>query len=273
MRKKITYQPFLVDGTVDGSKDIIDSFRRLAIPVHLAVHDVKQRYRRSRLGPIWFLLNNIIFVGVLGILYAQIFKVSAAEYLSYLMVGIIIWQFVSTSMTEGTHCFIEARNFIQQTTLPLSIHCQRQVIRNLIILAHSLPLLLVAPIIANGSIPAESLTLPISLGLSYLNAVWISIVFGLIGARYRDFLPLVQNFVTLAFFFTPIMWMPHLLSERAAFVELNPFYHFISIFRDPLLYGNIPLKSFTIVVLITTIGLTMANILMKRFKHRVAYCV
>ena len=53
-------------------KDILTGMCSLRIWGTLGWHDIKQRYRRSVLGPFWFTLSTAIMVGVLGALYSSI---------------------------------------------------------------------------------------------------------------------------------------------------------------------------------------------------------
>ncbi|HTF93873.1 MAG TPA: hypothetical protein VK632_12545, partial [Verrucomicrobiae bacterium] len=41
----------------------------------LGWNDIKQRYRRSVLGPFWITLSMGIFIMVLGVIYSRIFKI------------------------------------------------------------------------------------------------------------------------------------------------------------------------------------------------------
>src|SRR4029450_12766659 len=56
----------------------------------------------------------------------------------FLTVGLVIWNFVSTVITDGCQTFLSARNIITQVRMPYSVHTCRTVCRNLIILAHNM---------------------------------------------------------------------------------------------------------------------------------------
>ena len=80
-----------------------------------------------------------------------------------------------------------------------------------------------------------------------INGLWVTLLFGIIATRFRDIPPVVSSFMQLFFTMTPIIWTPDLLAggepgstkyvvEQLA--KLNPFYHFIEIFRAPLVGGG-----------------------------------
>lgn len=54
-----------------------------------------------------------------------------------------------------------------------------------------------------------------ALFLIAINAVWVSLVFGILSTRYRDISPLLGSIVQLLFFMTPIIWTEQTLVARA----------------------------------------------------------
>ena len=238
-----------------------------------AMHDIKQRYRRSIIGPFWYLLNNIIFISVLGVLYAQLFKQELNVFIPYMAVGYVTWQFMAASIAEGANVMVDASSLIKQVNIPISNHALRVVFRNFIIFLHNVPLLLVVPILMGMQLGWELMLLPFSFFILFVNGCWVCIVLGLLGARFRDVQPIMQNFVTIAFFFTPILWHADILADRAIFVNLNPLYHFVELVRMPLL-GEMP-KPVTLIVTfgISVAGIVTANVSISRFRTHLAYWV
>ena len=66
-----------------------------------------------------------------------------------------------------------------------------------------------------------------------------ALTLGIIGARFRDFPPIVEAIVPLMFFITPVLWFTSALGERAYFANFNPFTHLIAVVREPML-GQVP---------------------------------
>src|ERR1700753_563438 len=61
----------------------------------LGMNDIRQRYRRSRLGQFWITLAMATTIVSLGFLYAFLFKQTLAEYLPYLGVSFVVWGLIS----------------------------------------------------------------------------------------------------------------------------------------------------------------------------------
>jgi len=237
----------------------------------LGMHDIKQRYRRSIIGPFWFTLSTAIMVGVLGALYSTLLKQDIKQYLPFLAIGLVVWQFISATATEACTVFISSGYLIKQIKLPLTVHVCRQVWRNFVIFLHSLPVVIIALIIFGKWPNIEILFLPIGLFILLLNALWITIVLGVLCARYRDILPIVGNFIQIAFFFTPVMWSPDILQKKAWIADYNPLYHLIELIRAPVLGDQIQSISWIVSVGMLIIGFVLAQLLMTKFRNRVVY--
>ena len=239
----------------------------------LGWQDIRQRYRRSVLGPFWLTLSMGALVGALGMLYGMLFKVEIAAYVPHLALGFIVWALISGVITDGCGVFINAESIIKQVGLPLSVHVYRLLWRNLLILFHNAAVFVVVAAIF-GVWPgwAGLLVLP-GLVLLCLNGIWVGLLLGIISARFRDVPPIVASIVRICFFVTPIIWMPELVPQRAMVLDINPFYHLVEVVRAPLL-GELPGLSSWIAVLSMTIGgWVLAFAFFRRYRWRIAYWV
>lgn len=254
-----------------GASDIATGLGAAHVWLALGWHDIRQRYRRSVLGPFWFTISTLIMVGVLGILYSSILGQDIHEYLPYLGTGLVVWQFISTCAIEGANTLIGAGYIIKQIRMPISVHVARMTWRNFIIMMHSLPVVF-AFLIAFGHRPGLEILLIIpGLLIVLANATWIGLVLAIVCARYRDILPIIGNIIQVAFFFTPVMWVVDLLKERRWIAELNPFYHLIQVIRAPTIGSTIELSSWIWAVSMAVIGFGIAQYLMTRTRNRIPY--
>jgi ABC-2 type transport system permease protein/lipopolysaccharide transport system permease protein len=74
----------------------------------------------------------------MGFIYAHLFHTDTRSYMPYLTMGLIVWQLISTLVTEGCQAFLASGPVIQQVPIPFSIHAYRVVYRNFIVFAHNL---------------------------------------------------------------------------------------------------------------------------------------
>lgn len=255
----------------NSSNDIYSGVCSYHVWGALGWHDIKQRYRRSVLGPFWFTITTILMVGVLGYLYSELLQQDIRVYLPYLGIGLVLWTYISTCINEGCNSFIGYSNLIKQIKMPLTVHVCRVVWRNFIILIHSLPVLILLVYILGFDINLQIFLVVLGLFVLLLQGVWVGVVLGILCARYRDVLPIVSNAVQIAFFLTPVMWSPDLLKSRAWVADYNPIYHMVELVRAPLLGRTVLIESWIWAFVILFFGLLLAQSLMQRYRNRIAY--
>jgi lipopolysaccharide transport system permease protein len=216
--------------------DLIESARLWRLSLTLGWFDIRLRYRGSMLGPFWLTISTAVMVVALGILYSQLLHIDTHEYLPYLAISLVLWNVLSTVIGEACTSFTAAEGMIRSIRLPYSIHAVRVVVRNIIILAHNVIVVIAVyawfnvwpGLAALGAIPG--------LLLWILDGLAICLLLGPVGARFRDIPPIVGSVVQIAFFISPILWKPELLQGRAGrLLSLNPFYTMLEILRSPLL--------------------------------------
>lgn len=257
----------------DGLSDVFASFKNIRLPIFLAYSDIRQRYRRSSLGPFWITISMGVTIGCIGVIFGNIFKAPISEFLPFLSVGLILWGFMSAVLTEATTVFPAAEGIIRQLPIPLFAHVERMVMRNVYILAHNLVVLPVVFLCVQKPISLISLLAIPGFILVLLNLTWMALILSILCARFRDLTQIVSSFLQIFFYITPIIWLPSLLPTRASMMVLepNPFFHLLSIVREPLL-GNLPTPSNWIFSIVMSIfGSFISLIFFNIYRKRIAY--
>lgn len=253
--------------------DIVEGGRLYWLWSRLAYHDIKIRYRGSLIGPFWLTLSTAIMACMMGVLYAKLFNVDVRNYLPFVTIGLIIWQFISATVNESCMTFVTVSAEIQQVRLPFSSHVFRLVYRNILVLGHNIIILLIVLIVFPPQITAVLLTLIPALIIVMINAVWLSCLLGLLGARYRDLPPIISNFLQVLFFVTPIFWRPESLGRYLAMARYNPLNAAVDIVRAPLLGTWPDSASWPMMLGLTVFGCSVTFLLFARFRGRIAYWV
>ncbi len=253
--------------------DIVNGARLYVLWSHLAFHDIRQRFRRSVLGPFWLTLSMGILVATLGFVFSTLFQQDVAKTLPYIATGLIFWGLLTNCINEGTTVFIAAASDIRNLPMPLSVHFYRMMARNVMIWGFNMAIYLIV-VVWFGLVPGWNILWFIpSFILFLINTAWISLAVGVLSTRYRDIPQVIANVLQVIFFLTPIFWSPETLPNRPAFVILNPFYHLIEIVRAPLL-GEMPSQpSWVLCIGMAAAGLGFNAWLYRRAHARIAYWV
>lgn len=238
---------------------------------YLGWHDIRQRYRRSLLGPFWLTLSTAIFVGAIGFLYAKFFGQALARFLPFVAIGFIVWVMIQTSLNEACTVFIEAESVIKQIRMPFSAHVSRMLCRNAVIFLHNFAIVPVVMLVAGVTPGWALLVLPVSLALLAWNCFWAALLLATVCTRFRDIPPIVSSLLQLVFFVSPVIWLPEILGNRGWVATFNPVHHFMEMFRAPVLDGRVPLASFGVALAIALAGSALALAVFTRFRHRLAY--
>lgn len=253
--------------------DISAAVRRYPLVGMLGWQDVKQRYRRSALGPFWLTISMGVMIATIGIVFGNIFNAPMAEFLPFLTVGMIVWTFMSSVIAEGCLGFVAAEGVIKQLPLPLFIHVLRVVWRNFLILAHNIVIFPLVLIAVGKPIGIEAFLGIPALLLVCINLAWVVLILAVLCARYRDLPQMVNSLLQVVFYLTPIMWLPTLLPQRTASYLLvwNPLYHLIDIVRAPLLTADASVLSWEVSLGLAVAGWAIALAVYGRYKTRIAF--
>ena len=236
-------------------------------------HDIRNRYRRSYVGPLWTTFSIAFFVAALGMLYASLFGRPIETYIPHLTLGIVGWSFLSGIVVGSCNAFTEAENFIKGINQPLTTYIYRVIWRYIVTFAYHF--VIVVAVLLVFRIPVGPATLLVTVGAAVIliNSIWVGMVMAIAAARYRDLFEIVSNLMRIAFFLTPVIWMPDMLGARSVYLEFNPFHHFLELFRAPLLGQAPQLLNWAVTLGAALVGWPVAIIMLARTRDRIPYWV
>lgn len=254
-------------------KDIKEGVLSVHIWPTLAWQEIKQRYRRSVLGPLWLTISTGAMVGGMGPLYGHLLGQSIGGYFAYLAIGFVVWILIATLINEACMVFIQAEPYIKQIRLPFTVHVARFVWRNLIIFAHNLLIVAIVLLFYPPKWNWQMLLVPVGVLMVVVNGLWLGLLLGLLCARFRDIPQVVGSLVQVAFFLTPVMWKASMLGRHEWAVAWNPLNYFLEIVREPLLGHSLRWTTWEAVAVITFAGSVITLALFARYRARIAYWV
>jgi ABC-type polysaccharide/polyol phosphate export permease len=254
-------------------RDLLDGSRKPWMWNALALQDIRLRYRGSLLGPFWLTISTLVMVVAMGVIYPLLFHMEVRSYVPYLAVGLIVWQLLSSLINEGCDTFLREQSVIQQVPVPFSVHAFRCVCRNFLVLAHNLVIVPIGMLALGLSVSWATLAVIPGFALIAVNGIWISLLLGMVSARFRDVPPIVASFMQVLFFLTPVMWPVEAVSHSHPIVNLNPFFAAIDVVRAPLLGVPTAPTSWPILLLLTILGSALGFLFFARFRTRIAYWI
>lgn len=245
--------------------------------LHLALADVRAKYRRSALGLAWALIQPLALTLLLTFVMGHIFHSQLGEYAPFIYSGLIFWEFIVSSIVSGCNSFVNAEGYIKQFAHPLLIYTLRCVIPCMINLGCAFI----------GMILWVLFWKPSNFGLSWLVLIpafpllflftWpLATITAFIGTRFRDFSQLIVIMLQAVYYVSPIFFLPTLfINAKIGFLlEYNPIYHLLNLFRIPLLQGQYPaMGDYLYVIMTSAILWFFAWWMIDRNEHKVIFYI
>jgi len=257
-----------------AAQDLREGFILWPLSWALAVADIRLRYRGSTLGPFWLTLSTGVMIGSMGFLYADLFHTDIHKYLPYLAVSIILWNFLSSLVSDACACFTGAEGLIKGTRMPLTVHALRSVFRDMIVFGHNIIVIVLVFVFLGVHVTPYVLLAVPGLLLWLVNGFALAFLFGAFCARFRDVPQIILSLMQIAFFVTPVIWNANILSTHPGaltLIRLNPFYYVMEIVRAPLLGTDLSFSMVAKALIVTAVLVLVSAFAFARTRGRLAY--
>lgn len=210
---------------------------------HLAMSDLRTRFRRSFFGILWAILQPLGLTILISVVFGRLFDQDVTNYAPYVLSGIIVWEYLSSTTISGSVALVQADSYIKQTRHPLAIYTLRVALANLVVMAIS----------AIGLIGWVTIASPGNFGWPWLAALTIfplillvgwplATIMAYTGVRFRDLPNALVLILQAAWFVSPVYFKESMFREGGLdmLIDNNPAYHLMQIVRAPLLQGQWP---------------------------------
>ncbi len=239
---------------------------------------VNQRYKGSFLGVGWSLMRPMVMTAILCVVFGKLFNRPLAEYAPYLLLGMTTWQFLTESINQGCCAFITGASYIKQQRVPLAIFPLRIVLASAFHFLIAFGIALAVTLIFRGYIdPLALLALIPALLILFLLAWSLAIVSGVLQAHFPDMANMLEIFLQIAFYVTPILYRPEDFPNRGRLMEFfdwNPFASILALVRTPILDGTLPTgqQIFLSLAFLAAVG-TLAIFLLRKLERTLVFWI
>ncbi|MFO0676155.1 MAG: ABC transporter permease [Polyangiaceae bacterium] len=211
--------------------------------VVLTRHDFRSRYRAQALGMVWSLLQPLVTMALLAIIFSRVFQSSTRNLPIFLLVGIVTWQWIATSLTTSTVAFVSYGNFLKNTVFPrelLPISMVLSTSLNFALESLLLPLFIPAFPDAFRVTPAL-LLVPVFVFLLGLMLAGAALVVSVLNVLFRDVAYIVTTGVSILYWLTPVIYPVTVVPEPFQLIlKCNPLGAILTGIRDATMNGTTP---------------------------------
>lgn len=210
----------------------------------LVTRDLKIKYRRSFLGYVWSLLNPLMMMAVMSVVFSYMFRFDIPNYPLYLICGQTLWGFFNESTTASMMSVIGNGPLIRKVYIPKYIFPISRVLSSFVTMSFSLVAILIVMVVTRVTFTWKLLLLPIPLAFLLLFCIGMGMALSAFAVYFRDVLHLYSVVIMAWMYLTPVFYPVSALPEKVAFfLQFNPLYHYVTFFREVVLYGTIPAAS------------------------------
>lgn len=200
--------------------------------------DLKVRYKQTIVGVSWVLFQPFISMVVFSIFFGNFAKMptDGAPYPIFVFVGLIFWQFFSTSMSDISNCLINNQHLITKVYFPRILLPLSLILTRFVDFLVAL-VILIGLMIYYGFIPSLSawLIFPILCLVSAIAALGLGLFFASLNVKYRDVRHVLPFFVQMLMFVTPVVYSTSILGQYGWILAFNPIGGVIKTARSELL--------------------------------------
>lgn len=252
--------------------DFVSALLKWRIWTSLAWQEFRSTYRRSLIGILWVTISFSGIVLIKIVIFSSLLSANSdPKYNYYLLLGFFIWAFLAQSITAAPSSFTSATGWIRSEPLPYFLYLFKSVTREVMNLALTGIVVVATTFYLKPTLTWAALFCVPALIFLMINAVFIKLLLGLLSARIRDITHLVAAVMTPLMFLSPIFWMPQQMGSLMRVLWWNPLFHYIEIFRAPIIDGRIPVDSWLFSLTLFAIVFSTSVVLFSRFRRRLVF--
>lgn len=208
----------------------------------LVSRDFKLKYRRSSLGIAWSVLNPLLMMVVLAAVFYYVFRFDIPNFPLYLILGQILFAFMSSATTGAMGSILGAEALIKKIRIEKMVFPIEKVLFELLNFAISL--IAVALVMIYYQVAPSIYTivlLPLLLVYMVLFSAGLGLLLSALVVFFRDVIHLWSVVITAWTYATPIFYPYDMLADwMQAIMQWNPMFHYITYFRDFMMWNTVP---------------------------------
>jgi len=218
-----------------------DIRKRKDLILYLVKSGLKAEHRNSYLGYFWWLLDPLLNIAVYYFLVVIILGRGGPDYPIFLVIGLIVWRWMSSSINTSANSVLRYSSIINQVYLPKFIFPLSFTITQLVNFLFGTVVIGIFLAIF-GIMPTWHVVfLPVIIVITVIFLLAIGSVLGFFTVFIRDIDNLLSHVIRIFFYASPIIWEGgRLPPEYSLFVAINPIDIIVDSFRDVLMYHQTP---------------------------------
>ena len=167
--------------------------------------ELRQKYKGSTLGVLWYLVNPLILMGAYALVFKVLLRVaSVPDYPVFLISGLVVWVFFSQALLAAAPALVVNAPLIRKVRFPREAIPASVAAVQAVTFAVMLVVLVPVAWIVRGRFDVSILLLPVVALALFCLVLGCSLAVSILHAHYRDVEPVLAALLLPWFFVTPI---------------------------------------------------------------------
>ena len=209
---------------------------------NLIGRDIKVKYRRSKLGILWSVLNPLLMMLVMTAVFSKFFRFDIPNYPVYLLSGQLLFTFFNESSTAAMGSVLFSAPLIKKVYVPKYIFPLEKSCFSFLNLFFSMIALMFVMLITRTSFHLSLFAGVIPMFLLFVFCTGVGLFLSAAAIFFRDVMHFWTVIVTALSYATPIFY-PESIWQGTFMVylgRLNPLYWYVTSFRGCVIDGVFP---------------------------------
>lgn len=213
--------------------------------------EIRGKYKGSFLGVLWSFVNPLLMTLVYAIVFPLILKNTEPHYVTYLVIGILPWNYFTTVIGQGTTTIlvnggILKKVYFPREILPISVNLSG-------VINYGISCLVMCLFLVFSGIGFSWFIIffPLIVLTQFIVQQALIFITSAINVYVRDSEYIINFIISMLFYATPVLYSANMFSGSKIewIIKLNPMATIINSYRDIFYYQTMPnIKMLSIVL-------------------------
>jgi ABC-type polysaccharide/polyol phosphate export permease len=233
-------------------------------------NDFRARYRAQAMGVVWSLLQPLVMMSILSLVFSR-WRANEPSYPVLLLIGLLVWQWVSQALNAATLAFVSNADMVKRTVFPRALLPLSSVLSyGMNAAVETIVLLALIPFFPFAyKLTPALLVVPLVVACLIVLLAGAAAVTSVLNVIYRDVAYLVSTGLLILYWLTPIIYLPTDLPERwRAVLMWNPLAGVVTALRGAICDGAVPTAmDWVRIVAPTTLVVLLGVVVFRHFER------
>ncbi|MBD5089153.1 MAG: ABC transporter permease [Clostridiales bacterium] len=207
----------------------------------LVKKDIKLKYRRSKLGILWTLLEPLLTMIVLSLVFSELKGNTDRTFPVYILTGRLLYTYFNNGTKVAARSIRSNSSMMRKVYIPKYMYPLSAILSNFVIFLISLIVLAGVSLVLRIKITFHIVEAIYPLVILFLLTLGVGMILATLEVFFRD-LEYLWGVVLMIIMYCSAIFYPAdmLKGNKSLILDMNPLYALIKNFRNAVLYGTGP---------------------------------